>query len=82
VLPADSTLGYDEFAYLTVTKVNGREIKSLAELSEAVKQPVDGFIKIETEEDPKQLELDANQVARDSQVIQQSYGLPALERLD
>src|SRR5207249_3261112 len=59
VLPANSTIGYDDLSYLTVTKVNGKEIKSLGDLSEAVKQPVDGFIKIETEEDPKQIELDA-----------------------
>ena len=62
VLPADNTIGYDDFAYLIVQRVNGREIKSLGDLAEAVKQPVDGFIKIETEEDPKQLELDAAQV--------------------
>jgi hypothetical protein len=39
--------------------VNGREIKSLDDLAEAVKHPIEGFIKIETEEDPKQIELDA-----------------------
>src|SRR5437660_1081958 len=57
VLPANSTIGYDDLAYLTVKKVNGKEIKSLDDLAEAVKQPVAGFIKIETEEDPKQIEL-------------------------
>jgi hypothetical protein len=46
---------FEELAYLTVTKVNGKEIKSLADLAEAVKQPIEGFIKIETEEDPKQI---------------------------
>src|SRR5438094_5017335 len=65
VLPANSTIGYDDLAYLTVTKVNGREIKSLADLAEAIKHPVKGFIKIETAEDPKQIELDAAQVAAD-----------------
>src|SRR5436305_4431676 len=42
VLPATNTIGYDEFSYLTVTKVNGKEIKSLNDLSEAVNQPIDG----------------------------------------
>ena len=37
VLPANSTIGYDDFTYLVVTKVNGKEIKSLADLAEAVK---------------------------------------------
>ncbi|MGI9088337.1 MAG: PDZ domain-containing protein [Chthoniobacterales bacterium] len=82
VLPANSTIGYDDFAYLTVTKVNGREIKSLRDLAEAVKQPIDGFVKIETEEDPKQLELDMSQVAAEASALQQNYGLPALQRLE
>jgi S1-C subfamily serine protease len=82
ILPANTTLGYDEHSYLTVTKVNGKEIKSLAELAEAVKQPIDGFIKIETAEDPKQLEMDAAQVAADAAALQQSYGIPSLQRLE
>lgn len=81
VLPANSTIGYDEWAYLTITKVNGKEVKSLADLAEAAKQPVDGFIKIETEEDPKQLALDAAEVANEADALQQNYGLPSLERL-
>ena len=81
VLPATTTIGYDDFAYLTVTKVNGKEVHSLAELAEAVKQPFNGFIKIETEEDPKQFELEADQVAEEDSALQQSYGIPQLQRL-
>jgi S1-C subfamily serine protease len=81
VLPANSTIGYDDLAYLTVTKVNGKEIKSLEDLSEAVKQPVEGFIKIETEEDPKQIELDASQVAAEASALQENYGISSLQRL-
>lgn len=82
VLPANSTIGYDEFGFLTVQKVNGRDIRSLADLAEAIKQPLDGFIKIETEEDPKQLALDAAQVAQEAQALQKNYGLPSLQRLE
>ncbi len=82
VLPANSTIGYDELAYLTVTKVNGKEIKSLDDLAEAVKHPLDGFIKVETEEDPKQIELDAAQVAAEAQDLQENYGISALHRLN
>lgn len=81
VLPSTNTIGYDELAYLTVKTVNGKEVKSLAEFAEAVKQPVDGFIKIETEEDPKQLELDAAQVAAEANELQQNYGISSLQRL-
>lgn len=83
VLPANSTIGYDELAYLTVQKVNGKEIRSLRDLAEAVKQPLEGgFVKIETDEDPKQLELDTAQVAAEAAGLQENYGLPALQRLE
>jgi S1-C subfamily serine protease len=82
VLPANSTIGYDELSYLTVTKVNGKEIKSLDDLAEAVKHPLNGFIKIETAEDPKQIELDAVQVAAEGPDLQENYGISALHRLD
>jgi S1-C subfamily serine protease len=81
VLPANSTIGYDDLAYLTVKKVNGKEIKSLDELAEAAKQPINGFIKIETEEDPKQIELDASQVAAEAPALQENYGISSLQRL-
>src|SRR6266550_954990 len=81
VLPANSTIGYDDLAYLTVKKVNGKEIKSLDELAETAKQPIKGFIKIETEEDPKQIELDASQVAAEAQELQENYGISSLQRL-
>ena len=82
VLPANSTIGYDDLAYLTVKKVNGKEIRSLDDLAEAAKQPVEeGFIKIETEEDPKQIELDASQVAAEAPALQENYGISSLQRL-
>jgi S1-C subfamily serine protease len=82
VLPATSTIGYDDLAYLTVKKVNGKEINSLADLAAAVKEPIDGFIKVETEEDPKQLELEAAQVQQEAPGLQQSYGITSLQRLE
>ncbi|CAN5652452.1 PDZ domain-containing protein [soil metagenome] len=83
VLPSNSTLGYEDVAYLTVEKVNDREIKSLADLAEAVKHPLEGgFVKIETAEDPKQLALDLAQVAAEAPLLRQNYSLPSLQRLD
>ena len=82
-LPSNDTIGYEELAYLTVKKVNGKEIKSLNDLAEAVKQPLEGgFIKIETEEDPKQIELDAAAVAAEAPSLQENYGISSLQRLD
>ena len=83
VLPANTTIGYDEIGYLAVRKVNGKEVKSLADVVNAVKEPVDGnFITIETEEDPKQIALDAKQVEAEADALKANYGLPALERLE
>jgi len=81
VLPANTTIGYDDFSYLVVKKVNGKEVHSLGELAEAVKSPLNGFHVIETVDDPKQLELDAAQVTADAAELQKNYSLPALQRL-
>jgi S1-C subfamily serine protease len=82
VLPANSTIGYDDLAYLTVRKVNGKEVKSLRDVADAAKQPLDGFITVETDEDPKQIALDAAEIAADDPGLQQNYGLPSLQRLE
>ena len=82
VLPANSTIGYDDLSYLVVTKVNGKEIRSeLGDLANAVKTPVNGFQVIETADDPKQLELSVSEVATEAEALQKNYGLPALQRL-
>ncbi len=81
VLPANSTIGYDDFSYLVVKKVNGKEVKSMSDLAEAVKTPVNGFHVIETHDDPKQLELNAAEAAADAEALQRNYGLPAMQRL-
>ncbi len=83
VLPTNATIGYDDVAYLTVKAVNGKEIRSLEDLVAAAKQPLGGgFIKIETEEDPRQIELDAAQVNEEAPVLQESYGISSLQRLE
>jgi hypothetical protein len=81
VLPSPTTIGYDDLAFLTVTRVNGKDIKSLGDVAEAMKEPQNGFIKVETEEDPKQLELDAKQVEDEGPALQENYGISALQRL-
>jgi S1-C subfamily serine protease len=83
VLPANATIGYEDVAYLVVKKINGKEIRSLDDVAEAAKQPIEGgFIKVETEEDPKQIELDAKQVADEAPALQENYGISELQRLN
>jgi hypothetical protein len=81
ILPVNGTIGYEDFGYLTVTKVNGKDIHSLDDLAEAVKHPADGFDRIETEEDPKVIPLDAAQAQADEPTLRENYGIPALQRL-
>lgn len=81
VIPVNGTIGYDDLGFLVVKRVNGQDIRSLADLAEAVKQSQDGFIKIETEDEHKTIILDAAQLAKDDAVLRDSYGIPELQRL-
>ncbi|MEI8293490.1 MAG: PDZ domain-containing protein [bacterium] len=81
VLPTADSTGYEDLGNLVVTKLNGRQIKSIADLSDAVKHPMDGFHKIEFEEDPKIIFLDAASVEANKEALKMHYSLPALERL-
>ena len=81
VLPVNGTIGSDDVGYLTVTKVNGKDIRSLEDLAGALQQPVDGFVKVETVEDPKQIELDAAQAQMDEPRLRENFGIPTLQRL-
>jgi hypothetical protein len=81
ILPAQDTVGYEQLNNLVVTKLNGREILSLDDFAEAVKNPIEGYHKIEFAEDPHEIYLDAKQVEEDAAQLQKTYSLPALQRL-
>lgn len=81
ILPTQDTIGYENLDNLVVSKVNGREIRSLDDLAEAAKTPVNGFQKIELEEDPGVLFLDAAAIEANRDKLIKKYSLPALQRL-
>lgn len=81
VLPTQETLGYEDLRSLVVSKVNGRQIRSLTDLAEAAKHPLEGFQRIELEEDPRLIFLDAAAVEANREKMQHEYSLPALENL-
>lgn len=81
VLPTEETLGYENLENLVVDKINDREIKSLDDVLAAVKSPVDGFQKIELDEDPGLIFLDAAAIEAHRDALIQKYALPALQRL-
>jgi len=81
VLATQDTVGYEQLSYAVLTRLNGREIKSLNDVAEAVKQPVDGFHKLEFDQDPREIYLDAKQVEENAPQLQKMYALPALSQL-
>ncbi|MDQ2867024.1 MAG: serine protease [Verrucomicrobiota bacterium] len=82
VLPVNGTVGYDDFGYLVVDSVNGHDIKSLADLAAAVKEPVNGFHEIRTQEDPKIIVLDAKQAETDAPILRENFGITELQKLN
>jgi hypothetical protein len=82
VFPTPNTLGYENLEHLVVTKVNGAPIKSLDDLGKAAKSTTDGFLKIEFDEDPSFIYLDASDDEKSGAQLMQDYGIPALENLE
>ncbi len=82
VLPVASNIGYEDLKYLIVTKVNGVPINSLDDLPKALEKPENGFEKVEFEDFPRQIFVDANQLPEDDKNVQESYTLPSLSRLE
>jgi S1-C subfamily serine protease len=81
ILPTQDTVGYEQLNNLVVIKLNGRSILNLNDFAEAVKNPIAGYHKIEFEEDPREIYLDAKQVDEDSAQVQKVYSVPALQHL-
>jgi S1-C subfamily serine protease len=81
ILPTQDTVGYEQLNNLVVAKLNGREILNLDDFAAAAKNPTGGYHKIEFEEDPHEIFLEAKQVAEDAAQLQKTYSLPALQRL-
>jgi S1-C subfamily serine protease len=81
ILPTEDTVGYEQLSNLVVSKLNGRQILSLDDFAEAAKNPVAGYHKIEFEEDPHEIYLDAKQVEEASAQLQKTYSIPALRHL-
>jgi hypothetical protein len=82
VLPSASTVGYEQLSALIVTKINDVPLKSLADVPKALEKPIDGFDKIEFQDPPHVIYLDAKQIAADNDALMQNYGLPGLQRLE
>jgi S1-C subfamily serine protease len=82
VLPTADTIGYEDLGALVVTKINDLPLNSFADVSKALEHPVNGFDKIEFEENPTVIYLDAEQVSEHTEDMQKTYGLPAISRAE
>ena len=81
VLPMPSTLGYEELHHLRVTKINGVELQSLADVPGALEKAQGGLHKVEFDADPSVIYLDAKSLKDDEETLTKTYRLPATKRL-
>ena len=82
VLPTASNIGYEDLKYLVVTNINGTPINSLDDLSAALGKPENGFDKVQFEDFPKEIFLDAKNLEQNDKDVIESYSLPGVQRLD
>lgn len=82
VLPGPNTVGYDNLGYQIVEEVNGRPIRSLRDLAEAVDNPEDRFHRIKVDEDPGLVVLDVEGSKREEDRIRSQYNIPTLRHLE
>ena len=82
VLPTSATVGYEDLNHLLVKKINGVELQSLDDVPKALEKPENGFHKIEFEEDPKTIYLDAAEIQKTERAVQMQYRLPVLKFLE
>jgi membrane-associated protease RseP (regulator of RpoE activity) len=82
VLPGPNTVGYENLSQKVVEEVNGRPIKSLADLAAAVDSPTDQYHRIKLAEDPGLIVLDVEGSKAEEERIKRDYRLPSLRQLD
>jgi hypothetical protein len=83
VLPSPGTVGYERLRQLIVTKVNDKPINDIKDLAEALKTPLDGIHKIEFNDFPRLIHLDAAQAEQDNkEFLPGRYRINKMQRLE
>ena len=82
VLPTADTIGYEELSALVVSKINDIPLTSFDDVPKALAHPVNGFYKIEFDQNPGVIYLDAGQVNQHADDLLKTYGLPAISRTE
>lgn len=81
VLSTPNNIGYENLGFEVVEEINGRPVRSLADVATAVDNPKDGFHRIRLAEDPGLLVLDVEGSKAEEDRIKEQYGLTSLRRL-
>lgn len=82
VVKTPATIGYQGLGSIIVTKVNGQQINTIGDLSEAFKKPnAQGLHKIEFADHPKVIYLDAKMALTVNQQLSK-YGIGQLQNLN
>lgn len=77
ILPTPQTIGYQDLAKRQVLSINGMAVKSLKDVTEAAKHPVDGFHKILLEGAGGPIFLDASNLPAEESLVRERYGIPS-----
>ena len=76
LFPSSQTVGFQDLGKRVVQTINDREIHRLADVTEAIKTPINGFHKIILEGSVGPIYLDASTCESEEQHIRQHYGIP------
>lgn len=82
VLPTEDSIGYEDLGALVVTKINDIPLTSFEDVPKALEHPINGFHKIEFEENPSVIYLDARAVSEHEDDMMKTYGLPAVSQTE
>jgi S1-C subfamily serine protease len=81
VLPGPNTVGYENLSYEIIEEANGRPIRSLADLAEAIDHPTDRFHRFKLAEDPGLIVLDVEGSKAEEERLLRDYRLPGLRQI-
>ena len=82
VMLTETTVGYDRINNTIVTKVNDQPINSITDLKKALESPTEGIHKIELDDFPKVIYVDAALAEESNKEFVENLGISQLERLE
>jgi hypothetical protein len=77
ILPSPQTIGLQELAHKIVMSINGMPIHGLAEVTEAIRHPQNGFQRIDLEGSAGPIFLDAATLGSEESALRSHYGIPS-----